>query len=118
MWDKDNTLETDKAWDAIHRYLSDGTTDFRGGSYPLNICILGGTQLYREEDYIINYVPPALTQISRSWFEEKYWQLPEDYDCDKGEEDLDYSWEYFCPMVEFFEKAAREGKPVIFTVDQ
>lgn len=87
------------------------------------MCILGGIQLYGEDDYIVNYIRPvavkevatALSQLSRSWFEDKYWQLPSDYD--KGEEDLEYSWEYFFPMIRFFEQAAREEKPVIFTVD-
>lgn len=124
LWDEENLLQIDKAWEAIHRCLSDGTTNFDGGSYPLNVCILGGAQLYGKDDYIVNYVRPiavkevatALAQLFRSWFDEKYWNLPKDYR--KDEEDLEYSWEHFPSMTKFFEHAARHDKSVIFTVDQ
>ena len=33
-WAEDFVMETDKAWDAIHRALSDGTLDPDGGEYP------------------------------------------------------------------------------------
>jgi hypothetical protein len=123
-WDQENLLEIDKAWEAIHRCLSDGTTDFNGGSYPLNVCILGGAQLYAGDDYIVNYARPlavkeaatTLTHLSKSWFEGKYWQLSEDYE--KDGEDLEYSWDFFSQMVKFFQRAAREDKSVVFTVDQ
>jgi hypothetical protein len=34
--------ETDKAWDAMHRALTDGRLTWDGGEYPLNHVILGG----------------------------------------------------------------------------
>jgi hypothetical protein len=57
-WEEDHLVECDKAWDALHRCLSDGTLDFEGGEYPLNRCVLGGQQLIGEEDYIAAFVKP------------------------------------------------------------
>ena len=48
-WDESYTQETDKAWDAIHRCLSDGSLNPGAGSYPLNRTILGGSHLYQGE---------------------------------------------------------------------
>jgi hypothetical protein len=52
-WDNDWLQETDKAWDAIHRCLTDGTLSFESIS-PFHKCILGGRQLYNalsDEDF-------------------------------------------------------------------
>jgi hypothetical protein len=46
-WDERFLGETDKAWDAIHHCLTDGTLAWGNGMFPLNRCILGGEQLYR-----------------------------------------------------------------------
>src|SRR5262245_61904140 len=43
--------ETDKAWDAIHRALTDGELGWDNGTYPLNHVILGGERLYNGDDY-------------------------------------------------------------------
>src|SRR3982751_2893069 len=48
-------VEIDRAWDAIHRALSDGTLDPAAGSAPLNRTILGG-QLHDGEDYLMAFV--------------------------------------------------------------
>src|SRR4051794_21522101 len=37
--------ESDKAWDAMHRALTDGELSPNGGSYPLNHVVLGGEDL-------------------------------------------------------------------------
>ena len=82
-WDEHFTEETDKAWDAIHRCLSDGTTDFGGGTYPLNRTILGGKQLYEGDDYIISFVNAAEVQdvavalvgVTEPWFRERFSRL-------------------------------------------
>ena len=57
-WDENWLYETDKAWDAIHRCLTDGQLEYENGEYPLNHCILGGTQLYAGDDYIISLKSP------------------------------------------------------------
>ncbi len=45
--------ETDKAWDGIHRALTDGELSWANGSYPLNHVILGGELLYPRSDHIL-----------------------------------------------------------------
>ena len=44
--------ETDKAWDAIHRCLTDGTLGGASTS-PLEIVVLGGESLYSGDDYVM-----------------------------------------------------------------
>ena len=51
--------ETDKAWDAIHRALTDGDLAWDNGGYPLNHVILGGELLYTGEDYVMRLKTPA-----------------------------------------------------------
>lgn len=41
-WEEPFVVETDKAWDAIHRCLTDGSLLYESGEYPLNHCICGG----------------------------------------------------------------------------
>src|SRR5215470_7370445 len=56
-WDTNWLAETDKAWDAIHRCLTDGRLSFES-STPRHMCVLGGRQLYEGDDYIISFVAP------------------------------------------------------------
>ena len=39
-------VESDKAWDAMHRTLSDGERTRDGSEYPLNDVVLGGEVLH------------------------------------------------------------------------
>jgi hypothetical protein len=39
-WERGFLAETDKAWDAMHRCLTDGRLEFGNGTFPLNRCIL------------------------------------------------------------------------------
>jgi hypothetical protein len=57
-WEEDEGMicETDKAWDAIHRCLTDGSLGFSIGEEPLRLCILGGEQLYQGDEYIVALV--------------------------------------------------------------
>ena len=57
-WDEEWLRETDKAWDAIHRCLTDGKLEWRNGSFPLNAVIVGGRQLHKGDNYIISLVTP------------------------------------------------------------
>jgi hypothetical protein len=46
-WDDDALkVDTDKAWDAIHRCLTDGTLHPDGGASALSHAILGGRHLH------------------------------------------------------------------------
>ena len=54
-WDEAHVLQTDKAWDAIHRCLADGTLAVSRSSGPMGKLFLGGIQLYSDpQKYIIN----------------------------------------------------------------
>src|SRR5215467_2461687 len=65
-WDEAHLLQTDKAWDAIHRCLTDGTLTIVRSSSPLGKLILGGTQLCVDtQSYIVNLVEHSeLSEIS------------------------------------------------------
>jgi hypothetical protein len=127
-WDSPRLAETDKAWDAMHRTLTDGSLDPGAGEYPLNRVVLGGRHLYQRDDYIVALVPAneikdvarAAARVEQPWFRERYMRLlsPEDYGREHGEVDLAYTWAYFEGAAKLYARAARERLAVIFTVDQ
>ncbi len=112
-------MDTDKAWDTIHRCLSDGTLNTTGGDYPLSHAVLGGMQVDAGEDYFVSYLTPeqvgdvahALAALTEQWF----WQRLVTLDLT---EDLQYVWTNFVDLRRFFEQVAPTGRAVIFTVDQ
>jgi hypothetical protein len=126
-WDEERLFQSDKAWDALHRCLSDGSLDVRGGSPPLNLCFFGGQVLNSEPDYFVVLVRPeqvqqiaeALEAVTREWLRERYDALrfPE-YQSAKSDEDFQYTWGQFEGLPDFFARAAEEKRHVIFTVDQ
>jgi hypothetical protein len=126
-WEEPFVCETDKAWDAIHRCLTDGSLLYVSGDYPLNHCICGGRQLFRGRDYTVSYVSAsqvkdvafALAKITRAWMRKRYDQLdPEEYDeVEMGDDDFEYTWENFLHLRRFYKKVAQAGRAVIFTVD-
>ena len=132
QWDGEWLCQTDKAWDAIHRCLTDGLLETDGEPYPLALSILGGEQLYQSDspysqEYFIclvdesqvSDVAEALGAITKEEFRKRYFDLdPEQYDGDIGEEDWEYTWNWFEPLATFFAKAAEAGRAVLFTVDQ
>ena len=126
-WDEDWLHETDKAWDAIHRCLTDGKLSFDNGKSPLSTVVIGGNNLYKGDDYIISLVPPEnvrsvaelLASIDKAKLKEGYELIDQsDYDGEIGEEDFEYTWEWFKGLPKLFSKAAEAGRAVIFTVDQ
>lgn len=125
----DYLAETDKAWDAIHRVLTDGYLHWENGEYPLNHVVLGGEVLYGEQeednDYIIVLKTPkqvkdiakAIITFTKETFESGYANIPmEDYDYHLGFEDLQYSLKWFEKIKPFWQKAASENLFVVFTV--
>jgi hypothetical protein len=125
-WDEEWLQETDKAWDAIHRCLTDGTLSFESTS-PLHQCILGGRQMYSGDDYIVSYltaeevgqVAQAIASIDEVTLRDRYDQIDEDdYAASLSQEDFDYTWGWFEPLKLFFAKAADAGRAVVFAVDQ
>jgi hypothetical protein len=126
-WDEAFLEETDKAWDAMHRALSDGSLHPTGGSFPLNRAILGGKQLHKGEQYIValvtndevSAVAGALASIDDDRMRQRYRELvPPDYAAEYGDEDCEYTVDNFRGVANLYARAAKAGRAVIFTVDQ
>jgi hypothetical protein len=126
-WDEGFLAESDKAWDAIHRCLTDGTLLYESGEYPLNHTVCGGRQLVEGEDHTVSLVTSdqvkdvasALEKVAKSWFRERYFGLlkSDEYDGEIGEDDFEYSWAWFENIRALYLKAAAANRAVIFTVD-
>lgn len=126
-WDEAWLLQTENAWDALHRSLSNGTRFYDEGEYPLNRAFLGGKHLYDGEDYVVAYVPPhevkdvaaALAPIGEPELRKRYDAIdPDDYDGEHGDEDFKVTWTKFLAVRDFYRRAADAGRSVVFTVDQ
>jgi|ERR1700687_1742722 len=126
-WDDEWLYQTDKAWDAIHRCLTDGTLDPNAGVYPLKLAILNGRRIDAGPNYIISLTTPiaardvasSLASIDRAWFQNRYNAIEQhDYGQPKSEQDLEYTWDWFKGLDALFRKAADAQRHVIFTVDQ
>jgi hypothetical protein len=78
-WNDDELkVDSDKAWDAIHRCLTDGTFDPDGGEYPLSHAVLGGRHLH-DECYVVYVtaaqardVAGALRAVDRTWLRRRF----------------------------------------------
>ena len=128
-WDEEHLLQTDKAWEAIHRCLADGSMTVAPSASPLGKLILGGTQLYSDpERYILNLIESselpeisaALKAVTKEWLKSRYDQLkttdyPQEF---ISEQDWEYTWDWFSGIPEFVARTAHEGRSLIFTVDQ
>jgi hypothetical protein len=126
-WDEANLAETDKAWDAIHRALTNGLLEWSNGGYPLNHVILGGRRLYQGDDYVavlktpeqVRDVAAAVRSIDDAGMAALYDRnVPHDYDPNHGDEDRTYTVDWFAGVRELFVSAADSGRWVLFTVDQ
>lgn len=126
-WEENFVVESDKAWNAIHRCLTDGTLLYDSGKYPLNHCICGGQQLHRGPDYTAAYVSPeqvkdvadSLKSVTKSWMRKQYDQIdPSDYaEVEMDDDDFEYVWENFVAIRDFYRTAADASRAVLFTVD-
>jgi hypothetical protein len=122
----DFAFGTDKAWDALHRCLTDGTLDVGAGSFPLSHVVLGGVQLCEDSDYLValvradqvSTIADALTPVDRAWLRRRYDALPfPGYERGRGEEDFAYTWGNVDGIAAFFKTAAQDGRAVIFSVE-
>lgn len=116
------TVDTDKAWDAIHRCLTDGTLDPDGGAYPWSHAVLGGRHL--SVDWYVVYVSAAevrdvagaLRTVDRTWLRRRFDAIDRrDYDGARDDEDFEYTWNNFVDVQTFYERAAAAARSVIFT---
>ena len=115
-------VDTDKAWDAIHRSLTDGTLDPDGGEYPLSYAIAGGRHL-SDDFYLVHVaaadvraVAEALRGVDRERLRRGFDAIDdEDYDGAGDDADFEYTWDNFTDLRTFYERAARAGRAVLFT---
>ena len=126
-WDKATLAETDKAWDAMHRALTNGDLEWSNGEYPLNHVILGGRSLYEGDEYIaVLKTPDQVRDVAaavRSIDDEAMGGLYDrnvapGYDANYGDVDRAYTVDWFSGVRELFMAAADSGRWVLFTVDQ
>jgi Domain of unknown function (DUF1877) len=119
--------ETGKAWDGIHRALTDGKFDWNNGPYPLNAVIMNGEDLYRESGHILSLKDPsqvrdiaaALRDVAKVWLRQGYDLItPANCDWDTSEEDWDYTWFSFQELRDFYQRAAAANRYVLFSADQ
>lgn len=123
-WDKDWLQETDKAWDAIHRCLTNGQLEY--GDDPLSMCVLAHDNIYEDDDYTVcvadaddvKQVVTAIADIDEAEMRRRYDAIySEGYAADKSDEDFEYTWNWFVSLREFFIKAAAADRATMFTVD-
>jgi hypothetical protein len=116
-----------KAWGAMHRVLADGELTWDGGDYPLNHVVLGGQLLHTGDDFImvlktphqVRDVAAALPGVSEAEFRSRYFAIDLDsYGFPLDNQDFEYTWHWFLGVREFWLRAAREGRYVLFTADQ
>lgn len=126
-WEQEWLYESDKAWDAIHRCLANVSLDQHVETAPLKMAVMGGKQLHSGDDYIISLLTPdqvrnvagQISNIDVNWLRQRYDAIdPEQYDASKSEDDWEYTWAHFVGLPEFFSRAAKAERYVIFTVDQ
>lgn len=119
--------ETDKAWDAIHRTLTDGQFGWDNGAFPFSHVIMGGEELYELDDYIMSLKTPwevkqiveGLRTTTEVDFRERYFRIdPEDYGFSVNEEDFEYTWTWFNSMRDLYYRAADANRYVLFTASQ
>jgi hypothetical protein len=119
--------ETDKAWDGIHRSLTDGRFTWNNGNYPLNHVILGGERLYTNDDYILVLKTPpqvrdvaeALKSVSKPNLRDGYSLITRgNCDWETSDEDWEYTWSWFEPLCDFYRRAADANRYVLFSASQ
>ena len=122
--DDEWSYQSDKAWDAIHRCLSDGSLRHQSGAPPSAQAVLGGHRLDAGDDYVACVLQPeqarqvsaSLMGITRDWLRTRYESLTTtDYDGPMGDDDFNYTWENFEGLRGFYAKAAEAGRGVMFT---
>lgn len=122
-WNEDGlSVSSDKAWDAIHRCLGDGSLDPDGGEYPLSHAVLGGRHLH-DQYYVVHVtaaevrdVAEALHLVEKTWLRHRFDDIDDaDYRGSQDDRDFEYTWENFLDIRKFYERAAKAGRAVIFT---
>ena len=121
----EHACELDKAWDGIHRTLTDGKLALDNGTPPLSQAVLGGTILVDSEDQIVSVKGPdqvvAIARALASWdasrFRAAYHHIDRNEYGELDEEDLTYCLAWFERLGPFYAEAARAERAVVFSVD-
>lgn len=123
----ERVAELDKAWDALHRSLTDGKLEYINGVFPSNHIVLGGDILYTSGDYIMTLKTPEqvkqiaeeVLRIDSARLRKGYNRISSDeYGFPLTDEDFEYTWSWFQDSREFWMLAAKENRYVLFTADQ
>jgi hypothetical protein len=119
-------FRSDKAWDAIHRSLTDGKLEHETGPYPLAYAVLGGKHLPAGDGHTaclleveqVKELVPALAAIEKEAFMARYRTLADtDYAGTVNDTDAAETWKCFVGLRTFFEKAKDAARPVLFSVE-
>ncbi len=123
-FDDEHGQVTSDAWEGIHCCLTDNPApDPKVGEPPLNLAVLGGQQVLKSEKaHIIRLievdqakeVAAALKGLDRAWMDGMFAK----HSPDDGKDVIDATWDWFDLMRGFFTRAAKNGRPVLFTADQ
>ncbi|HET9987129.1 MAG TPA: YfbM family protein [Kofleriaceae bacterium] len=120
------SFQLDKAWNALHRSLTDGRLLYATGPFPLAYAVLGGAPLDVGDDYTACLVEPAqvakaataLAKVTEPWLRKRYFALDaKAYGAPLTPEDFAYTWTSFQGLPGFFARAAKAKRSVLFSVD-
>jgi hypothetical protein len=143
-WVEEFVVESDKAWDGIHRCLGEFPPDTPWfypvnpesgaharvedyGSEPLRLAVLGGKKIMDDESqYFIRLVRPeqvadiaaAMKALDREQMHERYFRHCKGAWPEYGEEDFGYIWDYFKEIRDFYGRMVGNGRYVVSTADQ
>ena len=125
--DPERFAELEKSWDALHRSLTDGRLEWANGTYPLNHVVLGGREIYFQDDYIMSLKSPeqvediaaAVANISEDDMRRGFYNIDApDYGFELSDDGFEHTWSWFIESIPFWTKAASEKRYVLFTADQ
>lgn len=119
--------ESAKAWDAMDRALAVMKVDPLDPVGALRCFVVEGESMYSAEDYILSLKTPdqvkaaaeAAARIDEAELRHRYFMIDVAvYREPLSEDDFQHTWEGFSEVRSLFQTAAREGRYVLFTVDQ
>jgi len=122
--DNDSIFELDKAWNILHRSLTDGRLEYDNGEYPLNMCIMNGFQIHEGDESVVSVVPQdkvpdiaaALENITYDKFKDGFSKI-DTSNFPVTKDDLEYGWSIFQGLPEFWKHAALKNRAVVFHTD-
>lgn len=123
-WERDWLVETDKAWEPIHRSLTGGT--FLYGDSVAHRCVLGDGGIHEGDAFIIVPLRPRevaevaafIGSIDEAALRRGYAEIDAAEYLEWCDEDFQYAWENFVDLRAFFVKAAAHGRATVFSVYQ